>query len=120
MNLQEAEVLAKPYIFRGKRHSVRTLHTALEKACGVKGAFGADKDVLYIRPYDKSLGTIRFPRTFEGELSIVGEQEVVHLMAKRGNGPACQTREMLDDSNITTHRPDVNCANCLNGVKRTD
>lgn len=49
------------------------------------------------------------------------EQPVVHLMDEaHGNGPWCETRELLDDSDITLHRPDVTCSNCLNGIKRTD
>ena len=70
--MDNLERLAKPYIFKGKRHSVRTLHTALQKAAKIRGSLSFDKDGAYLRPYDGS-AVLHFLRAFnqDGDSVIV-------------------------------------------------
>lgn len=64
--MTDLEKLAKPYLLKGKRHSVRTLHTALQNIAKIKGALSAERDAIYISPYDGS-DFVRFAREFDDD-----------------------------------------------------
>ena len=56
----------KPYLYRGKAHSIRTIHTALMKSANMPGAaMGAERDFLYLRYRDGR--ERRFPRVLNGD-----------------------------------------------------
>ncbi len=61
----------KPYMLRGKAHSVSTLHTALRKLARMPASsLSFDKEAAVLRDRDTGQEA-RFPRRIEGGLSYI-------------------------------------------------